>query len=79
MSIQTEARIELRCPIGFRALLGKVVASGQDVVHVNSDNLIELACRDCTKRARQADSRIAHVFHRFNVMGELVETVAAER
>jgi hypothetical protein len=77
---ETETRIELRCPVGFRALLGKVIASPeQQRVHVNSDNLLELVCRDCTRNARQSNRRIAHVFHRYNVLGELVESVATER
>ena len=76
----TETQIELRCPIGFRALLGSVIANGQSVVHVDREtNLVELLCRDCTKRARHIDPRIYHVFHRYNVMGDLVETIANER
>jgi hypothetical protein len=79
VTTDTEIRIELRCPLGPRALLGKVVAAGEPAVHVNSDNLLELGCRDCTKRARVHNPRIAHVVHRYNVLGELVESVAAER
>lgn len=70
-----EALIDLRCPVGARALLGKVVKSGGSAT-VNSDNLLELACRDCTKTARKTRPEVAHVVHRFNVLGELVESVA---
>ena len=75
---RSEQRIDLRCPIGPRALLGKVVKAGGSA-RVNSDNLLELACRDCTRRARLNNPLILHVVHRFNVLGELVESVATER
>jgi hypothetical protein len=80
MSVSTRAdrRIDLRCPVGARALLGRVVAAGGSA-RVNSDNLLELACRDCTRMARRHDPNIAHVVHRFNVLGDLVESVAVER
>jgi hypothetical protein len=80
MSVATRAdrRIDLRCPVGARNLLGKVVAAGGRA-QVNDDNLLELACRDCTRMARRVDSNIAHVVHRFNVLGHLVESVALER
>lgn len=71
-------RIDLRCPVGPRALLGKVVANGESAV-VTSDNLLELACRDCTRAARKKNSRIAHVVHRFDVLGALVESIGYER
>jgi hypothetical protein len=71
---RTEEFIELRCPIGPKALLAKVVQQGGRA-HVNSDNLLELACRDCAKTARLRDPGVRRVLHRFNVLGELVESV----
>lgn len=76
--VPADRRIDLRCPVGPRALLGKVVAAGGQA-KVNSDNLLELACRDCTRAARRTNSSVVHVVHRFNVLGELVESVANER
>jgi hypothetical protein len=75
---RSETRIDLRCPIGPRALLGKVVAAGGHA-HVDRWNLLELACRDCTKMARRTRPEIGHVVHRYNVLGELVESVAIDR
>jgi hypothetical protein len=75
---RSEQRIDLRCPVGPRALLGKVVANGGDA-YINSDNLLELACRDCTRLARQKNPDVAHVVHRFDVLGTLVESAAFER
>lgn len=65
--------VELRCPVGAQKLLGKVLREGgQPVV---TDNLMELACRDCAQNAREFDPTVRRVLHRFNVIGELVESV----
>jgi hypothetical protein len=66
--------VELRCPVGAKRLLGKSLRDGDKPV-VNSDNLLELACRDCATNARQFDGSVVRVLHRFNVLGELVESV----
>jgi hypothetical protein len=72
-----ERRIDLRCPVGAKALLGKVVENGESAF-VTSDNLLELACRDCTRAARRVNPKVMHVVHRFNVLGQLVESIATE-
>lgn len=70
-----EQLIELRCPIGPKALLAKSVLLG-DPAGMNLDlNLMEITCRDCAKQARVNDSRVKRVKHRFNVLGQLVESV----
>ena len=70
-----EQLIELRCPIGPKALLAKSVLLG-DPAGVNPDlNLMEITCRDCAKQARANDPRVRRVKHRFNVLGQLVESV----
>jgi hypothetical protein len=70
-----EQLIELRCPLGPKALLAKSVLFG-DPARMNSDlNLMEITCRDCVKKARVNDPRIRRVKHRFNVLGQLVESV----
>lgn len=38
-------------------------------------NLFEVSCRDCAKNARQFDGEVIRVLHRFDLMGELVESV----
>lgn len=66
--------VELRCPVGARRLLAKVVSEGGKP-SVNNDNLLELACKDCAKNARQFDPSVVRILHRFNALGELVESV----
>lgn len=65
--------VELRCPVGARRLLGKLLSEGgQPTI---SDNLMELACKDCAKNAREFDPSVRRVLHRFSAIGELVESV----
>lgn len=66
--------LDLRCPTGPRQLLMKLRLSGEHA-HVTSENLMELNCRDCARNARQFDSTVRRVLHRFNFAGELVESV----
>lgn len=73
MSVKEEL-IELRCPAGPKALLAKMVMRGETPTY-DSWNLMELSCRDCSKIARKSDSEVIRVVHRFNILGELVESV----
>ena len=65
---------ELRCPTGPRRLLAKLRQEGKPV-KVVPGNLMELHCRDCTKIERLSDPSVIRVLHRFDLAGELVETV----
>lgn len=67
-------RVDLRCPVGPRQLLGKARVTNSPP-HVNESNLIELSCRDCTKNARQFDPSVIRVIHCFNLAGQLVESL----
>jgi hypothetical protein len=69
------ASTELRCPVGPQKLLAQVLSSGERPQYVHPDNLIELACNDCARTARRAGDPVARVLHRFNILGELVETL----
>jgi hypothetical protein len=63
--------IDIRCPrhpIRLLLRIGKPVK-------VDGANLIEAACRDCRTDERRRDPAVKLVLHRYNVMGELVETV----
>lgn len=71
-----EQLVELRCPIGPRALLAKVVKLGDHHART-SDNLLELSCRDCRRTERVRDPSVSLVVHRFNVLGELVESAVS--
>lgn len=69
--------IELRCPVGPRKLLAKIRQEGREPIRVTNDNLMELSCRDCSAVARRAGHPAnTRVIHRFNLLGELVESVA---
>lgn len=68
------AEVELRCPTGPHRLFAKLRLAGEPTP-VTSDNLIELSCADCRKRLSREGSDVSLVLHRYNVVGELVETV----
>lgn len=68
------AVVEVRCPSNPRNLLAKLIQSGEPVIPVTSDNLLELFCRRCTQHSRAEDPSVHRVLHRYNVIGELVET-----
>lgn len=42
--------------------------------HVNSDNLLELACEACKARLRKQDPNVALVLHRYDFLGTLIES-----
>jgi hypothetical protein len=61
---------DLRCPIDSRRLFGRV--RGAQIV---AGNLIEIACDDCRKTARRnGQVDVSLVLHRFNVLGEHIES-----
>ena len=67
--------VELRCPVGPQRLLAKLRAEGGSPRYVEGGALIELACGDCRRTARfQRRAVPDRVLHRFNIIGELVET-----
>lgn len=66
--------VDLRCPIGPRKLLAKLCLAGHQPL-ISSDNLLELNCQDCRRKLRlEGQKDIKFVLHRFNIIGELVET-----
>lgn len=73
MSMTSEI-LDLRCPQGPKQLLLKLRVNGEQA-HVNDDNLMEIACRDCARNARHFDPSVRRVLHRFNFAGQLVESV----
>lgn len=66
--------VEIRCPTGPRQLLMKLRQSGEAPAY-SEGNLLELACRDCARNARQVDPSVRRVLHRFALSGELIESV----
>lgn len=58
--------MDMRCPGAFHKLLGRI--------RIVDGNLIELACNDCARKMRAQGETVTQVLHRFNVLGELIET-----
>lgn len=69
-----EEIIDIRCPADPRHLFLKLKRAGEPTPVVDG-NLIELACDDCKRKARREDPTVLRVFHHFNLLGELVETI----
>lgn len=64
--------IDVRCPNHPVRLLLRI---GKPVT-IDDANMIEVACRDCRRDMIRAGKPVKLVVHRYNVMGELVETVS---
>ena len=69
MESTTPEVIELRCAENPQRMFAKLLRSDEVVI---SGNLMEFKCRDCA-RGRPG----VVVLHRFNIAGDLVETVEA--
>lgn len=65
--------IELRCDANPRRLFAKLLV--RETPHVADGNLLEFSCRDCRASLRASGAGAEVVLHRFDVAGELVETV----
>lgn len=74
----TETQTQIRCPVGPRRLLAIVVSEGEKP-KITDGNLIEFACSDCCRSLRREGQDVARVLHRFNILGEEVETVVVPR
>lgn len=66
--------VEIRCPVGPRRLLAKVLTDGQKPGRAEG-NLLELNCPDCKKTLRSHGRQVVRVLHRYDVLGVLVETM----
>lgn len=64
-------KVDLRCPVTPRRLFARVLAGD---THVTSDNLIEFACSDCRNANRKMGQPCVLVLHRFNLLGQIVDT-----
>ena len=64
---------EVRCPTGPKRLFMKLRASGEKLKYVEG-NLLEFACTDCRKLYLRQGVPAALVLHRYNILGELIET-----
>ena len=71
--------IEVRCPVGPQRLFTKLKLGEESATYIEPGNLLEFTCSDCAKRLSRERQQALRVFHRFNFIGELVETLAEER
>jgi len=65
--------VDLRCPVGPRRLLAILRQEGKKPVYLE-DNTVEFACSDCARAARREGRDVLRVLHRYNFIGELVDT-----
>jgi hypothetical protein len=85
-SVETAAgSIELRCPDALHGdcdagkLLAKIRLSGERPTFVHPENLIELACDHCKAVRRRQGTPVRRVLHRYDLLGELIETLIIEQ
>ncbi len=72
-----DAVVEVRCPVGQRLFTKLHIGEYR---FIQPDNLIEFACGDCAREmTRDPTAPRMRVLHRFNFIGELVDTVAVAR
>lgn len=70
--------VDVRCPAGPMRLFTRL-RLGVEHRYVQPENLIEFACSDCAKVLNRTNTSPVQVFHRYNFLGELVETITAPR
>ena len=63
--------VDLRCPVDTRRLFARLRRGEAQIV---DGNLVEVACDDCRRARRKTGDTVRLVLHRFNVLGECVET-----
>lgn len=70
--------VEVRCPVGPRKLFTKLKL-GEESGRYLSNNLIEFTCGDCARRIGREHRQRVRVYHRFNFIGELIQTVVDDQ
>jgi DNA-directed RNA polymerase subunit RPC12/RpoP len=70
--------VDVRCPYNHARLFGKLMLSDNRPRIDSESNLMEYACADCKKHYVRNGRTIRLVLHRYNFLGELIETVDEE-
>lgn len=73
MTADSAVTLEYRCPVGPRKLLAKLLAEGIKPPIVDG-NLWEFICSDCRWFMRKTDPTVSLVLHRYNILGDFIET-----
>lgn len=71
--------VEVRCPGGLRRLFTRLKLGEETARYIDSGNLIEFTCSDCAKDISRQRGELVRVFHRFNFLGDLIETTVEPR
>lgn len=64
--------------MGPQRLFTKLKLGEESASYVHPENLIEFTCSDCARRMSREQGRRLRVFHRYNFIGELVESLTEE-
>lgn len=70
--------VEVRCPVGPRKLFTKLKLGEESGRYVPETNAIEFTCSDCARTLGRQRQQRCRVYHRFNFIGELIETIVEE-
>lgn len=70
MILKPAVEQELRCPVNPLRLFMKI-----EDAHLIEGNVISIACQDCRKDMRKTGIVVSRVIHRFNVIGECLDTL----
>lgn len=71
--------VDVRCPIGPQRLFTRLKFGEESSRYIQPGNLIEFSCSDCSRRATRERGTPVRVFHRYNFLGEHVETTTEEQ
>lgn len=71
--------MDIRCPVGPKRLLARMRQEGHQPGFDPDANVVEFACSDCARGLRKAGRDVERVLHRYNFIGDLVESVIVDR
>ena len=71
--------VDIRCPVGPKRLLARMRSDGTPPNFDPDANVVEFSCSDCARTLRKAGKDVGRVLHRYNFIGELVESVVQSR
>ena len=70
--------VEVRCPVGPQKLFTKLKLGEEFGKYIPTSNSIEFTCSDCAKRMSRGRQQRVRVYHRFNFVGDLVQTIVED-
>lgn len=68
----TGSAVDLRCPVYSYRMFARILSEG---TVVQPGNVTEVSCDECRKARRKQGEQVSLVLHRFNPLGEHIETV----